>query len=532
MKSNATFFTVRERSGPAYASSGQGNMNKVVELISSAQREEVPTILLGDIAVSADLGEQALLAAGVEVYQYSGILVRPILEKITATNGYKSSVVRLQEVDAVYLRDLLARHAIFHQYRSREKEWVRKDPPIDIAKTILGRAGEWHFPVIVGVVTTPTMRPDGSLLTRPGYDPETQLLLVGPPEMPTIPPNPSRQDALESLASLEGLLTEFPLADDVSKSVALSALITPVARGAFPVAPMHVCTAPAAGSGKSYLLDVAASIAIGQLMPVMAAGRNEEETEKRLGAALMAGQPLISIDNVTNGLGGDALCIAIERSSVRMRILGLSENARVEARGTTFFATGNNITVLGDMCRRVVTSVLDPEIERPELRMFRKDPVAMVMSDRGAYVAAALTICRAYVAAGRPQPAKRLASFEGWSDTVRSALVWLGKADPVASMERARELDPHTVELRAMLEAWSGAVGMGAQHSCTCAQAIDTADNNPEFLEALETVTKQKLTAGSLGAWLQRRRGTVVDRKRFAVESNKKGGSKWWVEEV
>jgi len=32
-------------------------------------------------------------------------------------------------------------------------------------------------------------------------------------------------------------------------------------------------------------------------MPVMAVGGNEEETEKRLGAALLAGQPLISIDN-------------------------------------------------------------------------------------------------------------------------------------------------------------------------------------------------------------------------------------------
>ncbi|WP_156944339.1 hypothetical protein [Bradyrhizobium sp. Ec3.3] len=468
-----------------------------------------------------------------DVYQYGGNLVRPIVETVAAANGHKSAVVRLEPVDAVYLRDLLARYAIFQKYRSREKEWARCDPPMDVAKTILARTGEWHFQTIVGVLTTPTMRPDGSLLTRPGYDPATQLLLLAPPKMPAIPASPSKADALHSLSLLEDLLTEFPFADDVSKSVALSALITPIARGAFPVAPMHVFSAPAAGSGKSYLSDVVASAAIGQLMPVMAAGRNDEETEKRLGAALMAGQPLISIDNVTNGLGGDALCIAIERSSVRMRILGLSENARVEARGTTFFASGNNITIIGDMTRRVITAVLDPEIERPELRVFRKDPVAMVMSDRGAYVAAALTICRAYVAAGRPQPAKRLASFEGWSDVVRSALIWLGKADPVASMERARELDPQTVELRAMLEAWSSAVGMGVGNSCTCAQAIDTADgDNPEFLEALETATKQKLTAGTLGAWLQRRRGTVVDRKRFAVESNKKGGSKWWVEEV
>lgn len=509
-------------------------MSNVAELISLSQRGELPIIQLGDISDNATRGERALLDAGVEVYQYGGSLVRPIVELVAAANGHKTAIVRLQEVDAVYLRDLLSRHAIFQKYRARERDWTRCDPPMDVAKTILARAGEWHFPVIAGVLTTPTMRPDGSLLIDQGYDPSTKLLLLAPPPMPAIPAAPSKDDALNALAFLEDLLTEFPFADDVSRSVALSAVITPIARGAFPVAPMHANSAPAAGSGKSYLLDVVASIAIGQLMPVMATGKNDEETEKRLGAALMAGQPLISLDNVTNGLGGDALCIVIERGSVRMRILGLSENARIEARGTTFFASGNNLTILGDMCRRVVTAILDPEIERPELRVFGKNPVAMVMANRGAFIAAALTICRAYVVAGRPEPAKRLASFEGWSDTVRSALIWLGRADPVASMEQARELDPHTVELRTMLQAWTDVIGAGLQHRCTCAEAIEAAEaaGNSDLLEAMESSTKQKLTAGTLGGWLQRRRGTVVDRKRFAVESNKKGKSRWWVEEV
>ena len=57
----------------------------------------------------------------------------------------------------------------------------------------------------------------------------------------------------------------------------------------------------------------------------------------------------------------------------------------------------------------------------------------MVMADRGKYIAACLTICRAYIAAGRPDKLPKLASFGGWSDTVRSALVWLGEADPVKS---------------------------------------------------------------------------------------------------
>jgi putative DNA primase/helicase len=68
---------------------------------------------------------------------------------------------------------------------------------------------------------------------------------------------------------------------------------------------MHIADAPVAGSGKSYLFDTAAVIAIGQPMPVIAAGCDEEELEKRLGAALLAGHPLITIDNVNRVLESD-----------------------------------------------------------------------------------------------------------------------------------------------------------------------------------------------------------------------------------
>ena len=78
----------------------------------------------------------------------------------------------------------------------------------------------------------------------------------------------------------------------------LSAIISTVCRGAYPVVPMHIIDAPAAGSGKSYLLSTVSRIATGQPMPVLGAGKNEEELEKRLGAAVIHGQSLVCIDNV------------------------------------------------------------------------------------------------------------------------------------------------------------------------------------------------------------------------------------------
>jgi phage gp37-like protein len=506
----------------------------------------------GMLSLLATQGEAALLGAGVPLYQRGGALVRPIIETVDATRGRKTKIAQLKVLDNVYLRDLLSRHAVWKRWDARGMQLVLINPPMEVAATILARTGDWSFPVIAGVISTPTMRPDGSLLTEPGYDKATGLLLVEPPPMPSVPDEPTRQNALDALKLLEDLLIGFPFVDDVARACALSAMITPVVRGAFPVTPMHASRAPTAGTGKSFLFDTVAAIAIGQPMPVMSTGANTEETEKRLGAAMLAGQPLISIDNISGELSGDALCQIIERPVVEIRILGRSERVRIEARGTSLFATGNNFVVAGDLCRRVITANLDAAMERPELRQFKFDPVEMVLADRGKYVAAVLTICRAYFVAGRPDKAPRLASFEGWSDTVRSALIWLGKADPVKSMDMAKAEDPESVELANMLEGWAAAIGVGSGSRLKSSTVIlkglnktrttdsqDLEPTHPEFHDALmamafKTTGKrgQLPDAAMLGNYLRRFKGRVIDGRRFMSVSKEKGGSEWWVEQV
>jgi putative DNA primase/helicase len=79
------------------------------------------------------------------------------------------------------------------------------------------------------------------------------------------------------------------------------------------------------GTGKSYIADVVAAIVSGRWCPVITPCHTAEELEKRLGAMLLAGYPLISLDNISNALDGDALCQIAERPTVRIRILGKSE---------------------------------------------------------------------------------------------------------------------------------------------------------------------------------------------------------------
>jgi putative DNA primase/helicase len=305
---------------------------------------------------------------------------------------------------------------------------------------------------------------------------------------------------------------------------------------------MHAACAPTSGTGKSYLFDVAAAIAIGRPCPAMAAGRTEEETEKRLGAALLAGQPIINIDNVNGDLGGDALCQIIERPIVEIRILGKSELVRVEARSTVF-ATGNNLRLLGDMTRRVLLCTLDARLERPEDRKFKRDPVAEVLADRGRYVAAALTVVRAYILAGRPKVVSPLPSFEGWSKAVRSVLIWAGHADPVETMEIARREDPTLQAMEAVFAALKEAIGVGLPAASSVAEIIARSSELqsscglnilkfPRLKEALVQVAGRAgfIDNRELGKWLSRHKGRIAKGVRLEGEADQHGhAARWWL---
>jgi putative DNA primase/helicase len=311
-----------------------------------------------------------------------------------------------------------------------------------------------------------------------------------------------------------------------------------VVRASLDAAPMHATTAPQAGSGKSYVFDISAAISLGQLCPVIAAGKSEDEMEKRLGAALMAGQPIISIDNVNGGLGGEMLCQAIERPLITPRILGRSEIGQVLNRAT-FFATGNNLAVLDDMTRRVVIAALDAGQERPELRRFAVKPAQIVLADRGPYIAACLTIVRAYHLAGRPGCLSPLASFESWSDSVRSALVWLGEDDPAVTMEKARENDPGRIELATVMNAWAAEIGTGRSFEMTAADLLMKIGEGqlgvfryPRLREAFHGVMSEKnLNSKSLGRWLSRNADKISDGLKLKKIADAKHGNSFYLDD-
>ena len=230
----------------------------------------LPEIIVagGERPANADAGLAVMKAAGVPFYQRGKDLVRVCRIRLKQSNG---KMVRVPAISTVTKPMMLRALGLCAKWLAFNKDLdlVQIDPPGDLADHILGMIGEWPFPPLRGVIATQTMRYDGSLLTEPGYDRATGLVLFNPPPMPVIPDQPTKADALESLALLRDLLAEVDFAEDdgVSLSGAMSMLMTPVLRGMMAVAPMHVVTKPAAGTGGSYMGDIAAAICLGEPLP-------------------------------------------------------------------------------------------------------------------------------------------------------------------------------------------------------------------------------------------------------------------------
>jgi putative DNA primase/helicase len=174
------------------------------------------------------------------------------------------------------------------------------------------------------------------------------------------------------------------------------------------------------------------------------------------------------------------------------------------------FATGNNLQFVGDMVRRVLICRIDPGCERPDARTFTRNLNDWVPANRPRLLAAALTVLRAYIVAGKPKQAiAPYGSFEEWSGLIRSALVWLGEADPCLSRASLEEDDPVLASLHSVLPLWFGQIGdRVVTTNEVCAIARD------DLLLALLEIAGQrrdpdKVDPKRLGKWLLKYKGRV-----------------------
>jgi hypothetical protein len=429
--------------------------------------------LVNDEAVAALAGDPAL-------YQRGGLLVRIVRDASPAAKGVRRPLApRIDPLPPALLRERLAANARWLLLR-RTKEGVAESParPPGWCVAAVHARGDWpglHH--LEAVVEYPVLRPDGTLLSDPGYDRDTGLLLALRGPLPQIPERPTRDDALAARDELLEVVVDFPFAAPAHRAAWLAGLLTPLARYAYDgPAPLFLADGNAAGVGKGLLLDCAAEVLTGGRLTVATYTEDGDELRKRITALALAGERMVLLDNLAGRLGGPVLDAALTATSWTDRVLGVSRVASAPLY-VTWYATGNNVALAGDTARRTCHIRLETPAERPEERAdFRhRDLLAWVRGQRFRLLGAALTLLRAYCVAGRPdQRLKPWGSFDGWSALVRSAVVWAGLPDPGETRAILRQAaDTDAGALAALLDALNQLDP--DCHGLTCAEIVEQA---------------------------------------------------------
>ena len=370
-------------------------------------------------------------------------------------NGDEGPVRRMHGIDS--LRLFLAQQIRVRKFDTRTGNDSDCHPPDNVVKSMLTAPPD-DLPALDRVVTAPIVGREGELLTTPGYHSGSGTFYWPRPgfTMPEVPDAPTGDQVAAARDMLVTPLADFPFTSSSELAHTIAAVLLPFLREMIDgPTPLHLITKPSPGTGASLLCDVIGIITSGGNAPAGVEPKDEDELRKRLTSSFMAAAPIILLDNVRH-LRGGALAAALTTVNWTDRILGQSNNTTVKVR-CLWLGTSNNPKVSNELSRRTVRIGLDAHVERaweregfriPNLREWTKE-------HRGELVAAALTLIRAWVVAGKPAGTHTLGSYETWARVVGGVLNVAGIPGFLENLDEFyAEADEEGRNDRAFVEAW------------------------------------------------------------------------------
>ena len=490
-----------------------------------------PTIKVeaGELHRIVDAAE-AVLAESARYYQRGGLIV-------SVNTAPESGATTIKPVSQPALVRALSGCASWLRYDARAEDFVTSDPPARHVQVLFDSERYEHLPALTGIARQPHLRADGSLVREAGFDAATGLFGVFDARLFDVPAKPTRQQALQALAELRALLTEFAFASPADEAAALAGILTAAIRPSLPAAPMFHIKAPQIASGKSYLSGIISAFAGPGTPSAVAFPTTDEECQKQLLALLLEAPSVVTFDNLTTDLTAfKSLCSALTEEFLTGRILGVSKTATVGTRAL-FLSSGNNVGPVKDMARRCITVSLDPQVETPATRQFSGDPLQVVRSERERYAALALTVIRGWIESGEAHiNCKPLASYSQWGAWVRQPLLWLGLPDPAERVFEQLAQDPDRETLGRLLAAWQRVHGNRPAMIREAVSAAETgfADEAKNLREVLLEVAEERgeINRRRLGRWIARHQGRIVDGLRFVRASGTTSAERWAAESV
>src|SRR5262249_28591521 len=149
------------------------------------------------------------------------------------------------------------------------------------------------FSPLDAITEVPVLRPNGTVVSEPGYDKATKLLYQPGFNLsvPPIPDKPSRKAIRAALQLLlNEVLVDFPFDGQESRANTLGLLLPPIVRPAItgPV-PLALLDKPKRGTGASLLAELISLIVTGRPAEMGGAPTDGEEWRKAITARLCRG---------------------------------------------------------------------------------------------------------------------------------------------------------------------------------------------------------------------------------------------------
>ena len=212
--------------GPPFGEPARGECGESGECVSGRPQIEITT-------EEHEVNAQA--AAVLERDQASvpavALLVRIVGDTSPAAKASAARFpLRIEPLPMPILRERLAANAQWVEIRETDQGTQEKParPPCWCVSAVHAR-GDWPgVRHLEAVVDHPVLRPDGTVLDRPGYDLDTGLLLEYCGEGFVVQPFPSHSDSLAALNSVLDLVADFPFKSPCHRSAWIASLLTPL----------------------------------------------------------------------------------------------------------------------------------------------------------------------------------------------------------------------------------------------------------------------------------------------------------------
>lgn len=434
------------------------------------------------------------------------------------------------------LRRLLAQHADVYRTKATSSGGtvsIPSSPGVATCKAVLTATSWPGLPPLLSLIGAPALRPDGTILQAPGYDPATGLYYA--PQGATIPTVPDVPDVVDIRAArnflVNWVLADFPWASPGDRANFIALLISPILRPYIGgLIPLGAISAADRGSGKTLLADIIGTLYGATVRPWVP---NDDELRKAITATLMKSSAVTVFDNVGEYDAVDAPSLAklLTSPSWDDRILGRSEEARL-INDRLWLVTGNNIKFGGDIAQRTVLVHLDPDCPRPDLRTgflipdldeWLEDP-----DNRAKLLHALLVLARAWIVAGAPKANHAMRSFRRWARSTGGFLAFHEIPGFLTNTSELEQQDDEAAQWAHFLTAWHDRYGAAVKTSTDLRQS---AQGTPSVFGPADDpwngafITRQDgtlPTATGLGKMLASRRGRYFGELVLKGEFDKK----------